>query len=308
MKPSQQSQNQNLNQDNQWPKCSFFGVFDGHGGISCSDFLRDNLHQFIIKDSNFPLNPTQAIFNGFKEAENQFITQAQQNKEGKIDKSGSCAIIVLILGKKCYIANVGDSRAIMSACGGSKIFELSRDHKPQDEIEEKRIIEAGGQIYQTKIINNNQTQNDQSQQIYGPYRVYPGRLSVTRTFGDIEAKLKQYGGNPKVVIATPDIKEFEIEEDFDFIMISSDGIFDRLSSVECIQSIWSQVYDKSMNNFKNSHEFCGNGVDLVMKHSLAKQTMDNITTVIIGFDNLKKKLFPNKKKQSSNQNKPQSLN
>ena len=31
-----------------WPKCSFFGVYDGHGGNSCADFLRDYLHQFII--------------------------------------------------------------------------------------------------------------------------------------------------------------------------------------------------------------------------------------------------------------------
>lgn len=28
----------------EWPKCSFFGVFDGHGGAACADFLRDNLH------------------------------------------------------------------------------------------------------------------------------------------------------------------------------------------------------------------------------------------------------------------------
>lgn len=27
-----------------WPKCSFFGVYDGHGGSGCADFLRDNLH------------------------------------------------------------------------------------------------------------------------------------------------------------------------------------------------------------------------------------------------------------------------
>lgn len=27
-----------------WPKCAFFGIFDGHGGYSCADFLRDNLH------------------------------------------------------------------------------------------------------------------------------------------------------------------------------------------------------------------------------------------------------------------------
>ena len=30
-----------------WPKCSFFGVYDGHGGVACADFLRDNLHQYV---------------------------------------------------------------------------------------------------------------------------------------------------------------------------------------------------------------------------------------------------------------------
>lgn len=52
-----------------WPKIAFFGVFDGHGGASCADFLRDNLHMFITKDVNFPDSPKQAIWNGFKEAE-----------------------------------------------------------------------------------------------------------------------------------------------------------------------------------------------------------------------------------------------
>lgn len=27
-----------------WPKCSFFAVYDGHGGNACADFLKDNLH------------------------------------------------------------------------------------------------------------------------------------------------------------------------------------------------------------------------------------------------------------------------
>ena len=36
-------------------------------------------------------------------------------QEGNIiEKSGSCAVIALIVGEMCYIANVGDSRAIMS--------------------------------------------------------------------------------------------------------------------------------------------------------------------------------------------------
>ena len=47
----------------------------------------------------------------------------------------------------CYIGNVGDSRAIMSAESGGKIYALSRDHRPMDEIESKRIVEGGGKIY-----------------------------------------------------------------------------------------------------------------------------------------------------------------
>lgn len=31
-----------------WPKCAFFGVFDGHGGAGCADYLKDYLHQFVF--------------------------------------------------------------------------------------------------------------------------------------------------------------------------------------------------------------------------------------------------------------------
>ena len=48
----------------------------------------------------------------------------------------------------CYIANVGDSRALLSADGGMFHIALSRDHKPNDDNEQKRIVEAGGKIYQ----------------------------------------------------------------------------------------------------------------------------------------------------------------
>lgn len=135
-----------------WPKCAFFGVFDGHGGYSCADFLRDNLHQFIIRDSEFPDNPRQAIINGFRNAETYFLEAVEKFSNGNInmlDKSGSCAITCLFVDETVYIANVGDSRAFMSADGGNYNVMLSRDHKPNDELETKRIVEAGGRIYQT---------------------------------------------------------------------------------------------------------------------------------------------------------------
>jgi hypothetical protein len=44
-------------------------------------------------------------------------------------------------------------------------------------------------------------------------------LSVSRTIGDIEAKVSKYGGNPKCVICKPDVKVLEVQDDFDFIFL-----------------------------------------------------------------------------------------
>ena len=51
--------------------------------------------------------------------------------DGGVQRSGSCAIVVLIVGEDCYVANVGDSRAFMSIDHGKKIVPLSVDHKPE---------------------------------------------------------------------------------------------------------------------------------------------------------------------------------
>ena len=47
-----------------------------------------------------------------------------------LDRSGSCAIVLLVVDDLCYSINVGDSRAIMSAAGGKYLVNLSYDHKP----------------------------------------------------------------------------------------------------------------------------------------------------------------------------------
>lgn len=47
----------------------------------------------------------------------------------------------------CYVGNIGDSRAILSADGGEKILRLSKDHKPEDDDEKARIERNGGKIY-----------------------------------------------------------------------------------------------------------------------------------------------------------------
>jgi protein phosphatase PTC2/3 len=55
---------------------------------------------------------------------------------------------MMIVDDNCYICNLGDSRAILSQGSGQTRIALTRDHKPSEKLEQKRIQEAGGKVYQ----------------------------------------------------------------------------------------------------------------------------------------------------------------
>ena len=74
-----------------------------------------------------------------------------ENPNLEILRSGSCLTFVLILDDQCYVANVGDSRAIMSVNRGNEVYYLSKDHKPSDPDEINRIAKAGGDVYVSTI-------------------------------------------------------------------------------------------------------------------------------------------------------------
>ena len=206
-----------------WPKTSFFGIYDGHGGEGCSEYLRDNLHKLICNNDYFPENIPEAIKFGISKAEQEFINNfaLSENKEEIIDKSGSCAIIILIVDTNIYIANVGDSRCLLSMNDGHNYVEVTKDHKPNSPNEIIRIKKNGGSIYQSQTVINNTDNNDLNGKILiGPYRVLPGRLSVCRTIGDAESKLIKFGGNPNVIICEPEIFYYDLKkENIDFFIL-----------------------------------------------------------------------------------------
>lgn len=58
--------------------------------------------------------------------------------------SGCTAVVAVVKGATLFVANAGDSRCIV--CRNSIAVEMSCDHKPEDEIETKRIETAGGHV------------------------------------------------------------------------------------------------------------------------------------------------------------------
>ena len=297
------------NNNIQWPNCSFFGLYDGHGGSKACDYLRDNLHKFIINDKYFPSNPQKAIANGFIYAEKMFF----KNYTG-IDSSGSCAIVILIIENRVYIANVGDSRAILSAKNGTKFYPLSRDHRPGDEKEYKRILDAGGKIYKTeyeygnKNINITNTNNrfsnynrnynnysnnrvntnmnsNRNSSVVGPLRVSPGKLSVSRTIGDIEAKDRKYGGNPNVIISIPEIKYFDNTDKNDFILIFCDGVYEKLKNKDIIDCIWNEI---KSNKFSDIHNMAGYTIEKLINKCIMEDSSDNLTAIMVCLKNYDK--------------------
>ena len=283
-----------------WPKASYFSIFDGHGGNKCADFLKNNLLTLICENKFYPDDIENAIKYGFNEADKIFLKLIQKNGE-ITDNSGSCGLILIVFEKKIYIANVGDSRCIISLNNGQTRKDVTRDHKPNYPYEKERILLNGGKIYQTQtylnqngesneLVDNDDVSNIDKKNpdliILGPNRVSPGNLSVSRTIGDPYAKLFAYGGNSKVVISEPDIFCFDLDkDDIDFIILGCDGIYDQLTSQEILESAWKMIEKNRKNNI-DIYNTCANIVDFILKMSMARKSFDNVTCLMIAFKDL----------------------
>lgn len=64
---------------------------------------------------------------------------------------------------------------------------------------------------------------------------------MSRTFGDIEAKLERFGGKAGVVVAEPELRSFRITDDHEFVVLACDGVFDKLSSREVVELVQKGV-------------------------------------------------------------------
>ena len=301
-----------------WPKISYFAIFDGHGGEECSEFLKENYDKYLIENKNFPFDIKLSMIETFQKIEEDFFKlKCKEDSFEDSDKSGSCALVAIIFDNKVYIANIGDSRAIMSINGGTKVKQLTVDHKPDNIKEFERALKTGSKIYlddnddpfrdestlefikdkveleKMKEIKNN-TDDEKI------FRVFPSDLAVMRTIGDIKAKKKEFGGIPGTIINIPDIFIFEINSNDDFIVLGCDGIFDDLSNEEIVNAAWLVFKNRGKDKNYDIHELSMEACDLIIKYGLEKQTTDNLSCIIIGLEGVEKFLKNNQLKKKVN--------
>lgn len=126
---------------------ALFLVLDGHGeqGDKVSEFVMRQIVISLEKHPSLASNPPLALQETFVKT-NIALMATQINYM----TSGCTCVCAYVNGSTLYVANCGDSRAVMARGGagyeGLKASNLSRDHKPDDPDEAERIIEWGGFI------------------------------------------------------------------------------------------------------------------------------------------------------------------
>ena len=259
-------------------KYIYMSVCDGHGveGHFVSDFIKEilpydmseNLKFFNILTDNE--KEKEKIFDVIKETFINANEKLVSNEEINSLFSGSTCVSVIYTPEKLIVPNIGDSRAVLGRLINKetneyKAIELSRDHKPTEKDEEKRILENDGRIQ--PFIEDGE--------FVGPQRVWikedevPG-LAMTRSFGDRMAATVG-------VISEPEIKEYIFNPNDKFMIIASDGIWEFISSQECINII-KEFYNN--NDIKGCCEFL---YQESSKRWLKEEEVIDDTTMIIVF-------------------------
>ena len=258
------------------PDHIFLGVCDGHGmfGHDVSGYLVNHLPQNL--NASILKNNIKSISNSvdYPQISNIIsLTFVQTNinivNDDNIEStfSGTTCSSLIFCPIKIISSNVGDSRCVLGKFDGKnwKAKNLTRDHKPNEEDEKKRIIDKGGRIESYK---------DEDGEFVGPERVWlktedvPG-LAMSRSFGDDVA-------HTVGVIAQPEIFEYNLVNEDKFILLASDGIWEFISSDECV-NIVKDYYLKDDIDGALSYLYKESSKRWIME----EEVIDDITLIIM---------------------------
>jgi len=192
-------------------------------------------------------HPLDALKETFLHVDKQYLKGASEEDK----KSGSTACVLVVRERKLYVANTGDTEAVLAE--GGKVVVLTEDHKPSSEKERQRIEKGGGLILFGRVA---------------------GKLNVSRAFGDIEFKDKE-SFEPKVVTPEPYVNERELAEGSEFVIIANAGLWSIISKEDAV----TFVKENLIQNSKDIKEV----VKALVEQAYDNGSNENISAIIIHF-------------------------
>ena len=152
-------------------------------------------------------------------AQDKYIIE-KGTKEGWTE--GSCVSIVLLRGKTLFSANLGDSHMILAHRNNLSYtmtpIRISETHKATEEAEKQRISKAGGMVMRGRVF---------------------GDLSISRALGDLNYKIPKQEAD--YVSSDAFVKEIALTDEHIFVILASDGLWDKISFQEAIDMVHSKI-------------------------------------------------------------------
>ncbi|GLT88311.1 hypothetical protein SLE2022_063430 [Rubroshorea leprosula] len=280
-------------------EATLVGIYDGHSGPDASRYIADNLCRNLTRLVRENRTFSEDILrNAVAETEEGFLNLVRQNynTDPRIAKVGSCCLVGIIWRGSLYVANLGDSRAVIGCLDGSGnmvLEQLTTDHNVNvDAIREE--VEALHPDDPEIVVFKR-----------GSYRI-KGIIQVSRAIGD--AYLKQPGDyfhsslvrahelsaapNQPVLTAQPSVERRVLQPTDRFLIFASDGLWAILTNEQVVDIITTKPREgiartlirRALKEAAKKNEMSFNALKKIREGR--RNYHDDISVVVIYLDHL----------------------
>lgn len=176
--------------------------------------------------------------------------------------AGCTAVVALKVDDVIYVANAGDSRAVL--CRDGMAVPLSEDHKPSQARELARITNVGGFVNEMGRVN--------------------GNLNLSRSLGDLKYK-QIVNAKPadQMITAFPDVTVTPMTHQDEFMLLACDGVWDILTSQSACDFVRERI-QRDVSDAEIVSDIFETCISVDPK-STAGLGGDNMTCIIVRFNN-----------------------
>jgi len=168
--------------------------------------------------------------------------------------------------KQIYTAHLGDARAVICRGGLAVRLTSMSDHKATDPHESKRVIEAGGAIFNERV---------------------NGMLAISRAFGDHQLKEPAMAQN--IVSNVPDITSTDLSDQDMFIIVACDGLWDVCEDQEAVNLVLEGIRElmaclppqPGQDALEHRRHMAEILARVLVEEALARGTADNVSCMVI---------------------------